>query len=61
IKISANFFKKSTFKIFIDMKKIIITENQLQKLSKFIRDKNVPVKTHKLNLINIVQNHEKTK
>lgn len=43
------------------MKKIIITENQLQKLSRGIRDKNTPVKTNKLNLINIVQNHEKTK
>ena len=43
------------------MKKIIITENQLKKLSMIIREKNTPVKTNKLNLINIVKNHEKIK
>jgi hypothetical protein len=51
LKFLANFSKKSTFQIFIDMKRIIITENQLKKLIENTAGEAIPVKPNKLKLL----------
>jgi len=58
LKFLANFSKKSTFQIYIAMKKIIINENQLKKLIKNTAEKNTPVKPNKIKLTTIVKTHD---
>ena len=57
LKFLANFSKKSTFQIFIAMKKIVINENQLKKLIKNTAEKNTPVKPTELKLTKIIETH----